>query len=587
MRSLLEGGKAPSTIDVSMVKHMKQYITTKINVRGLPEFNDVIVPAFLILCPNQEHSDIFLDFCSYFQRYHLPHLIQDVSLDSPLLYSNLPTSFPPPVVAAAKLITKRTVTIRNPERKKHMNWGNWNQWISTGLYAKQGQLVTMTVPKSLKGKFGIQLGVHTDHLYEKNLKKRLNGGKVNRPAYIDQYYEKKIIKEKTRILTPYGGLIYISVRRYNKLGDFDLDFENVLESPRFIYGESDNESWQESFADSEAPMVELEVPGIIFTIPKSNIEKLKPDMEKLAQLWKNIMDTYNDLLGYVIPAPQRYTSDVEISIGGEHAGYPMMCSGIEGCSYVWDMTNKTGINTGQVNSGTAWGVYHEIGHNCQESRWTPSGLGEVTNNIMAEYVNEKLFNFKPESSDTTKIEEFRKGGKKLDDLGPWGYLNIFMIVVDECGWDTYKRFFRYYNEKMPNTLSPNTNENKFSTIARVLSLSCNKNLVPYFQWWKWPILNDTVEATKSLPAWENVEQMLDSSVKKCTGNHVRWYKDCCNEENPCGEGEGHCANNDECIAGMRCGNKNCDISTLTFTQQDNCCSASVLCDGGEICPPDL
>ena len=99
--------------------------------------------------------------------------------------------------------------------------------------------------------------------------------------------------------------------------------------------------------------------------------------------------------------------------------------------------------------------------------------------------------------------------------------NIFMIVVDECGWETYKKFFRYYNEKMPHylsaTISPATDEIRFSTIAKVLSLSCNKNLVPYFRWWNWPVLDDTVEETQSLPVWENVEQMLDLSVAKCDG----------------------------------------------------------------------
>ena len=90
-------------------------------------------------------------------------------------------------------------------------------------------------------------------------------------------------------------------------------------------------------------------------------------------------------------------SDVEISVGSEHAGYPMMCSGIDGCSYVWDLTDKTGKG---INSGKAWGVFHEIGHMLHERRWTPTALREVTNNIMAEYVNEKLFNSKPAASST-------------------------------------------------------------------------------------------------------------------------------------------------------------------------------------------
>ena len=518
LRSVLEGGKAPSTIDLAIVNHMKKYINRRLNdaVRRSPEFHDVIVPAYIKICPNKRLSDMFPDFCSHFQYAHLPHVIQDAPPDSPL-FTPLPAKFPPPVNSTAKIIPKRTVTIKNPGYKIHWNWRGYRyHHISTGLYAKQGQLVRMTVPKHLTGKFSIQIG-SGDHLYGRNLEKILNGEKVIRPALIDQRYDKNIIKEKTRICTPYGGLIYIDIYIDNKYGDFELEFENVLDSPRFIYGQSDNKSWQESMEDSEAPMVELELPGIIiFTMAKLSIEKVKPNMEKVAEQWKEIMDTFNDLLGFGFPFPQRYKSDVEISVGSEHAGYPMMCSGIDGCSYVWDLTDKTGKG---INSGKAWGVFHEIGHMLHERRWTPTALREVTNNIMAEYVNEKLFNSKPAASSTAMTAKFRRGGKKFENLGRWEFVNIFMIVVDECGWETYEKFFRYYNEKMPHylssTVSPATDEIRFSTIAKVLSLSCNKNLVPYFRWWNWPVLDDTVEETQSLPVWENVEQMLDLSVAKC------------------------------------------------------------------------
>ena len=44
----------------------------------------------------------------------------------------------------------------------------------------------------------------------------------------------------------------------------------------------------------------------------------------------------------------------------------------------------------RLELGDAWGCLHEIGHNFQEPRWTPKGTGEVTNNIFAIMINNKV-----------------------------------------------------------------------------------------------------------------------------------------------------------------------------------------------------
>ena len=322
-------------------------------------------------------------------------------------------------------------------------------------------------------------------------------------------------------------------------------------------------------------MVELEVPGIIFTIPRTTIDSLQPDMESLAHQWKEIMEVFFEMEGYVMPTAQRYVTDVEISLGSAHSGYPIMDVPLE--TYLFDMSG--GPDT--LNSGEAWGCFHEIGHNVQDSRWTPTGLTETTCNIFAQYVNEKLFNRKPRGVNHWYTEQFRADDRVFEDLTNGPLLNIFMIVQEECGWDTFKRFFKFYIEELPLTLSPNTVQNKYSTIVTVLSKSCNKNLVPFFQWWNWPVLNATIEETKDLPVWENVEEMLETAEGECNGGDS-----CCTAEQPCGEGEGDCDSDDQCSPGMRCGVDNCDLSAGTFELRDDCCSSSVLCDGGDSCCTD-
>ena len=64
---------------------------------------------------------------------------------------------------------------------------------------------------------------------------------------------------------------------------------------------------------------------------------------------------------------------------------------------------------------------------------------------------------------------------------------MFFLVKDKCGWERYKKFFKYYQDEVPDTLSPNTDENTYSTTAQVLCKMCDMNLVPFFQWWNWMI----------------------------------------------------------------------------------------------------
>ena len=79
------------------------------------------------------------------------------------------------------------------------------------------------------------------------------------------------------------------------------------------------------------------------------------------------------------------------------------------------------------------------------------------------------------------------------------------------GWVPFAETFAEYL-KLPKTLNPNTDEGKYSTWAKLMSLKTGHNLIPYFQWWAWPINQEAIYATKHLPDWDMVEKLKD---KKC------------------------------------------------------------------------
>ena len=61
--------------------------------------------------------------------------------------------------------------------------------------------------------------------------------------------------------------------------------------------------------------------------------------------------------------------------------------------------------------------------------------------------------------------------------------------------------------------------------------------------------------------------------RRCQGRHVVQADGgkCCKPENPCDEGEGDCDGDDQCGAGLVCGNNNCKQFGDIFDEKDDCC----------------
>ena len=478
-----------------------------------PLAEELFSDGLVTYAKNTSYFDKYLPEFGSLAQGLIPRLVQMPYFRKTLANLVFPVAFPIPAASDAPTKTVRR-TIRNPKltldnkcpRCLESYWyspvrRSGKYWISTGVYAKQGQLVKLTIPEGLVGKFDIQLGCHTDDIMQKNLNKWSRGKPVLRPGRVTQTYPREILNKETYLLSPYGGLIYIMIEHDNSLGDFDLTFENAMESPLYIHGISNNEEWQASLKASKAPMVEIEVPGLVLSITRNAVDKMKPDMEVLANLYKSVMQSLFDLQGYKNVVAQRYLYDIDITSGIAHAGYPAPTT-----------IEDSGLVDQKMTSLACFG--HEMGHNIQDSRWTASKMTEVTNTLFMNYIQEKHFGKKDWRGDYRSAEDFRNKGRSFSNLRRSEKRMCFRMVLGECGWDGYKKFFKYYQDHIPAKLNPNTDENKHSTIVRVLSLTCNRNLVPFFQWWKWPVLEDTIEATKDLPEWKGIIHKLNTFESK-------------------------------------------------------------------------
>lgn len=249
--------------------------------------------------------------------------------------------------------------------------------FSTGFYAAPGELVTITVPDGVYD-LNAQIGAWTDNV--SNIQNAQRDGII--------FTQTKLIPGKNYLRNLYGGHIYIlpSSPRSTPL---PLTFENVVESPDFVLGVTDPAVWKDKLAKSCVPYLELRSKYMIFTIRRDYAIRYPiADPVQLMTEWDNGIkeDFYGwtgleenpaDPLDRSPQLPYRVVLDVNISAGYGHSGFPIMA--INDTYWQTTVTDVSNLRSSEV-----WGLYHEIGHNFQQtSYWSWPVLGETTNNLFS------------------------------------------------------------------------------------------------------------------------------------------------------------------------------------------------------------
>ena len=176
VKSVIIEKKIPSEVDIEVGKYMKEKLWY-IYLDSMQEswaFKQIFAPALTHFVQDPGTFEKYVpEFGSYFQWF-LPILLREFhSQDSPYPKIILPTKYPPPVMGST--VARKVVTVINPNLPISPKCASClrvtgyssirsdaRKWISTGIYAKQGELVTVTVPENVRGKFGLQVGTHTD-----------------------------------------------------------------------------------------------------------------------------------------------------------------------------------------------------------------------------------------------------------------------------------------------------------------------------------------------------------------------------------------------------------------------------------------
>jgi hypothetical protein len=307
-----------------------------------------------------DSSNLLIDRSKYIEAAIFPGLI---SLDEPRL-NNYTVD-----------IDLNYVEVNGSDLRISVAPGNW---ISTGLWAPAGELVTIKVPDDVFG-LTVQIGSQTDNLTGKTDLKR-------DPVIFNR---KQLYPGENKVRNLYGGLIYIlPPRPFGRI--VPIVFSNVAKSASFFLGKTTDAEWQQLLHTTTVPFFELVGKRIVFTLETSKMKANPiPSPNSLMQLWDStIKVAYWDWTGMIEGNPDvkhrapfnqwRIVHDVQPSAGAQHSGFPVVA--MNTLNYFTQAVTVDNVK----NSN--WGTYHELGHNMQQgSTWSFNGNGEVTNN---------LFNFK-------------------------------------------------------------------------------------------------------------------------------------------------------------------------------------------------
>lgn len=367
-------------------------------------------------------------------------------------------------------------------------------WHSTGLYAAPGELIRVTVPQSAAGKrLAVRIGAHTDNLWRLESWKRF-------PEICRRF---PITAAVTPVANAFGGLIYIDVPDRCELGAIEVSVANAVESPHFVLGETSSADWRATIRGRQGPWAELEGKRVILTLPSEVVRNLE-EPERLMQFWDQVIVACDDLSGKPAQSrKQRYVTDVQISVGYMHSGYPIMAH-LDVASLMVDLPRIVGFRVDGV-----WGFFHEMGHNYQSSDWTFDGTGEVTCNLFTLYVFDKVcarrgvFHQKvPPKSQREMLARYHRGGRQFDEWkrDPFLALTMYVQLQEAFGWEPFKKVFAEYRS-LPANERPKSDDQKRDQWMVRFSRAVNRNLGPFFQSWGVPTSSEARSQIASLPAW--------------------------------------------------------------------------------------
>jgi len=407
-------------------------------------------------------------------------------------------AFPGAVDVKAKRVKKAVeIWTDRPGWRNKGRYSDWRKkdWQSTGLYAAPGEIITVTVAEAATDTgLSIRIGAHSDLLWKLDEWKRA-------PEICRSFDIRDAV---TKAANAFGGPIYIETPHDCTLGRFNVTIDGAVEMPWYIAGKTTSHEWKE-IRDNPAPWAELQTAKIVLTLPSEHVKGMD-DPDELMEFWDGVMDSCADLLGkgHNRKRAERFVTDTQIRAFSMHAGYPLM----GGLNRAGTFVDKARI---MRNEQSAWGLFHEIGHNHQNHLWVYRGTTEVTVNLFTLYIYEKMCGLGPEDKISIgvlpatreyRLKRYLEDGKTFDDWKKEPFLALYMysMMQEEFGWEPFTKVFKEYRAADESELPKNDDDKRDQWMVR-FSRMVGMNLGPFFDAWGVPTSQEAKKSISSLPPW--------------------------------------------------------------------------------------
>jgi LPXTG-motif cell wall-anchored protein len=316
-----------------------------------------------------------------------------------------------------------------------------------------------------------------------------------------------------------GGMVYLV--NYSKTKTETVKIRGGVKVPHFIDGITTDEEFIEQLTTyKDVPFMQIESDWVLATVridraedimlKKGQARKFINMASKTAKIVSEVSGFSREGIGLNKKSPQRiHIENPTTGAGGLYASNNYL--GIHSKS----TKDRAIFNTS--GNYPEWGLSHEMGHTYQDKNYKWSNMGEVTVNIFAVYVQKFWDEGATDRYDAVNSSNgARKSVKRLFDqmeADPtftfdedpireksdyhFADLGLFITLPRVFGYDFYRILSQNYRA-LPESEKPGNDLEKKQQFVIMTSLTAKRNLLPYFDRWRFTITDETREKVEAL-----------------------------------------------------------------------------------------
>ncbi|WP_348921848.1 immunoglobulin-like domain-containing protein [Enterococcus rotai] len=297
------------------------------------------------------------------------------------------------------------------------------------------------------------------------------------------------------------GMVYLENKSNNQT--LAVSLEGGVEIPRYVLGEEGSVERFSAAAEKlkgKVPFFEIEGNYAFGTFQMSQLKHLdyanENRLPELLSYWDQVMVWTNEVYGFSseagYAAKKNLNQRIHITNPDTGAGYASATSK--------RITFQVGTGASkQILSGLPtddqWGLWHEIGHTYQTPYYTFTGMTEVTVNISANYIRQKVGLGDRTESRRTAIANYLnkpREEKVYLDQSLFDRLASLWTLQRVFGDDFFPTVSQEYRTTSLLDLPGNNSNSRIQSMIQMMSKAAKRNLVPYFDMWGL----DATETTK-------------------------------------------------------------------------------------------